>query len=295
MRGCWLAVIGAVLLSATGAGLAQGGGVNYDEAKRRYKAGEVAAQKGDWATAAKEYGVAYDITKDPILFYKIAVAHQQNDDCKSALVYYERYIEEAKPEKKFKQRAEGKIAECKTKLEADSSTGGAGDGSETGTDAGDGSAIDAGGGGTQVDDGPDTTLGGGGPPAFSDDEPSWKRTAAWASVGAVVTFATVGAVLGLSANSREEDIENLFDTAGEPERYQGSIKDRYDDLIDEGEKLEKFSYIAFGAAGVAAGAATVFFLLDAGSGSPAERPPGTATIAPRVGPNQIGVAADWSF
>jgi tetratricopeptide (TPR) repeat protein len=289
-----LAGIAVVLCTMIlGTGLAQADEVDYDEAKARYKAGELAAKSGDWAKAAKEYGIAYEITKDAVLFFKIATAYHEAGDCESALIYYGRYIQEANPEQKFKERAEGKIAKCEKKL-ADSGTGdtgsGTGDGTDTSGGTGAGTGADLGDG-----DGPDVDLGGGGdgPPSFSDDKPTWQRTAAWASVGGVVTFVTVGAVLGLSANSREEDIENLFITAGDPETYSGTVKERYDDLIDEGEKLEVYSYVAFGVAGAAAIASALFFVLDANS-EPEESAP-SAVIAPSVGPNQVGVAAQWRF
>ena len=38
--------------------------------------------------AAREFGVAYAITKDPVLFYKIAEAHDKSGNCEAAVIYY---------------------------------------------------------------------------------------------------------------------------------------------------------------------------------------------------------------
>src|SRR6185503_16204530 len=77
------------------------------------------------------------------------------------------------------------------------------------------------------------------PKSLEEDEPSWQRTAAWSSVGIAIALATTGAVLGLSAASREEDVDNLIefrDAEGQPATYTGATRDRYNDLISEGDR-----------------------------------------------------------
>jgi hypothetical protein len=278
---------------------------DYEAARRHYESGEQAAHQADWTKAAREYGMAYEITKDPVLFYKIATAYDASGDCTSALVYYGRYLKEAKPEERFRTKTEEKIAACEATIQTSPSAAGAG-AANTGGAGPTGASDDtravgvtgapAGGAapsGMAAD--PERVPAVTAPPQFQDDDggPSWQRTAGWASVGAVVTFATIGAVLGLSAKSREEDIQNLFVTAGEPETYEGAVAERYDDLVDEGEKLEVWSYAAFGAAGVAAAASVVFFLLD---DTPASSEGNVVKlITPTVQTRQVGLTAGWTF
>lgn len=104
------------------------------------------------------------------------------------------------------------------------------------------------------------------PKSLEEDEPSWQRTAAWSSVGIAIALATTGAVLGLSAASREEDVDNLIefrDAEGQPAVYTGATRARYNDLISEGDRLESLAVVAFAASGAAAAAAALFFVLDA--------------------------------
>jgi hypothetical protein len=117
-----------------------------------------------------------------------------------------------------------------------------------------------------------------------------------------VAAATTGAVLGLSASSREEDINTLIDfrdpVNGMPREYEGEVQRQYDNFHDEGEDLERYSAIAFGVAGVGAVAAVVFFIIDPGPGAGSGggddlsyRP----RVTPVVGDDTVGVSAGWRF
>ena len=64
----------------------------------------------DNAGAAKEYQAAYDITKDPRVFFNIARAYEKSGDAKTALVYYHRYVDEVKNAKDLDE-VRGKGAE----------------------------------------------------------------------------------------------------------------------------------------------------------------------------------------
>lgn len=277
------------MLSVATPARAQDRPIDYDAAKRHYQAGEEASRKGEFGEAAKRYGMAYEITKDPVLFYKIATAYDAGGDCKAAVIYYRRYLGEAKPEQRFVEKTEAKIAACEQKKQTAGSAGRSPDATAPpagGPDSG-GAAAPTGPVAAATDDEAPPTAG---PPAFADTGTTWMESAAWGAVGTAFTFATIGGVLGLSASSREEDIENLFATVGEPETYEGAIKARYLDLIDEGERLEVFSYVAFGVAGAAALVAAGLFVFDR---SPAAD--GEASLAPVVAPGQAGVSAAWSF
>ena len=106
-------VILALILVATSTATAAP--PDYEAAKRHYQAAEKAAAEGKYKLAAREYGIAYDITKDPVLFFKIGYAYDRADDCTTAKVYYLRYLKEGKPAPEFKQRTQALIRACKNR------------------------------------------------------------------------------------------------------------------------------------------------------------------------------------
>lgn len=280
---------------------------DYEAAREAYMTAEKAFAKGEYDLAAREFGTAYDITKDAVLFFRIALSYEKSGDCDTAVVYFGRYLREGKPAEQEKKLAEQAVARC-TKASEGAGDAGAGDAGATGTGtgtAGTGTGTgNAGDGAVAPDLGTDTgpgPVGGTTPPPFEEDKPSWKRSAAWISVGVTVAFVTTGAVLGLSASSRQEDIENLIsfrDQAMQPQEFEGTIQEKYDDLVDEGEQLDKLSKVAFGLAGAAAVGAAVFFVLDAKSGGGAadERARGGRTVTPMIGARgELGVSLGWGF
>ena len=133
------------------------------------------------------------------------------------------------------------------------------------------------------------------PPSLEDEEPSWQRTAAWSSVGISIALLTTGAVLGLSAASREEDVDNLIefrDADGQPAIYTGATRERYNDLIAEGDRLESLAVIAFAASGVAVASAVLFFVLDARAGDDDQA---AAALRPSAGPDGVGLSWGGRF
>jgi hypothetical protein len=276
----------AVLATATPA-LAQpsSGQPDFAAAKQHYQAAEEASGKGDHATAAREYGIAYEITKDPVLFYKIGQSYDKAGDCTSASAYYGRYLKEGNPSEEFKQKTEAAMKRCGQTPEP-----------EKGTSTGD-RKPEAGTGKPEM--APDQEAVGAvkAPPrSLVEEEPSWQRTAAWSSVGIAIAFATTGAVLGLSAASREEDVDNLIefrDAEGQPATYTGATRERYRDLISEGDRLESLAVVAFAASGAAAAAAALFFILDHNATSSAED--SRAAVRATAGPDGVGLSWGGRF
>lgn len=294
--------------------LADEGKPDYADAKQHYADAEKAAQERDWAQAAKEYGIAYDITRDPVLFFKLGNAYQLSGDCTRAVEYFQRYLAEAKPSAEYQADTQARIAKCDSGL-ADASTGTATDtgiNGTNGTNAGDAkppaeppettapvtttpgleeaaAAAEA----DLVSTGTDSEQVG--QPTFLDDEPTWQETAAWTSVGVSFALLSASAILGLSANSREEDIDNLFryrDSEGNPAEFEATVQKRYENLIEEGEDLNTMSKFALGLAGVSTASAIVFFVLES-SASPESD--GLSSIAPTATKDSLGVSAGWAF
>jgi hypothetical protein len=303
----------ALALAVPSSSYAQGSDV--ENAKVHYKAALDAEKAGNYAAAALEYGIAYDIMKDPILFFKIGVANEKAGKCNIALTYFARYLKEGNPSDEYKRVTEEKVAGCKATLGISDGSGGGGGGGGTGVEpdfgnGGTGGGNDTGGGGTTgggdvIGDGGTAGGGGGdlggGGPAFTDDKgASWKRSAAWISTGATIGLVAVATVLYMSAEGSEEDLQALIDfrdQGGRPLAYE-EVQEQYDDLIDEGERFDKLATYAFIGAGVGAAAAVTFFVLDAKSGGH-EKPVGfvarTPRVSPRLGPESAGVVLGWSF
>jgi hypothetical protein len=282
-----VAIACAVLLSAAPA-LAQPppGQPDFAAAKQHYQAAEDSAAKGDHATAAREYGIAYDITKDPVLFYKIGQSYDRAGDCSSAIVYYGRYLKEGNPSEDFKTRTEEAMKVCgQAKPPEGTSTG------DRKPEAGNRKPETA----AETAPAADREAVGAvaAPKSLEDEEPTWQRTAAWSSVGIAIALVTTGAVLGLSAASREEDVDNLIefrDAEGQPATYTGATRDRYNDLISEGDRLESLAVVAFAASGVAAASAALFFVLDARASRREE-----TALRPTAGPAGVGLSWGGRF
>jgi hypothetical protein len=81
-------------------------------AKELYQLAETAMAEQRHGDAARDYGAAYDITKDPVLFYKIGAANERGGKCDVALIYYRRYLREAKPNEQFTTLTRERITAC---------------------------------------------------------------------------------------------------------------------------------------------------------------------------------------
>jgi hypothetical protein len=69
---------------------------DYAAAKKHYLAGNEASGRKEFETAIHEYILAYDITKDPSLFRRIGAAYEGLGRRNEAVIYYRRYLSEAK-------------------------------------------------------------------------------------------------------------------------------------------------------------------------------------------------------
>jgi hypothetical protein len=232
-------------------------------AKDLYKSAEAAMTDGRFSDAIRDYGAAYEITKDPVLFYKIGTANERLGKCEVALIYYRRYLKEGQPTEQFVKKTHERIAACGGSIippvRPTLGDGSGSDHAETGSaaapepepqpqpqppDAGSGSAA-AGSAATAA------------PPVLG------KNRAPWLLVGGSIAFGTLGAVLAYSANAAERDIDDLYvGLMGTPPAFDPRTKQRYDDAIAEGERYQTLSLISFGVAGAMAIGAAVLFAID---------------------------------
>jgi hypothetical protein len=244
---------------------------DYAKAKQLYDSATAEYDKGAWSDAERDFGAAYEITKDPVLFFKIGAAYEKAGTCEIALSYYTRYLREAKPAQSFvdltKERVEACGGDWKVVLAAagmaehgmGEQAAGSGSATPSASASGSGSASESGSGsGTGSDGVALTGLGS----ATVADKPH-TRDLPWIMVGGALAFATAGAVLAYSASSSEQDIKDLYvGIDGKTPVFDTKTQQRYQELVDEGHR---YQYLSWGAFGVAAGfgiAATLIFIHD---------------------------------
>jgi hypothetical protein len=249
---------------------------DFAHATELYNAAETAMTEQRYADAIRDYAAAYDITKDPVLFYKLGSANERAGNCQAALTYYAGYLKEAKPTDRFKVLTEAHIRACggdPAALEA------AGSGSGSGSAGGSGSAAPG-----------DSDAGSGSGSALPPMTLTRHGTnASWLLVGGAIAFVTVGGVLAYSAGSSEQDIKDLYaGLGGRVPAWNAATQKRYQDLVDEGHRYQHLSWAAFGV-GIGLGAAAAYLFY---------RHPTSETtlhVAPAVSPHTAGVTARVRF
>ena len=200
---------------------------DFAKATELYNAASQAMNESRFDDASRDFLAAYEITKDPVLFFKIGTAYEKASKCSAALGYYERYLAEAKPADNFATLTRERIDACKATLPQKPAEPAA----------------------------PKTEP----PPA--DVKPSKNKDRAWLFVGGSLAFATAGAVLAYSTASSEQDVKDLYvSNNGKPPEFDAETKKRYDDLIAEGKRYQVLAWTSFGLAAGCAIGATIYFL-----------------------------------
>ncbi|MFT3698442.1 MAG: hypothetical protein QM831_35185 [Kofleriaceae bacterium] len=251
---------------------------DYARAKQLYDTAQSELDKGAATDAIRDFGAAYDITKDPVVFYKIALANEKAGKCDVALVYYSRYLREAKPSQKFVDITKEHVAACGgdwKAIEAGTATTtptptptpnptpsetGSGSGSGSGSvDSGSGSAAITETGSADAGSGSDVALTGLGSGSGAA-EAHHSNDLPWLMIGGALAFVTAGAVFAYSANASEDDIKDLYvGLSNTTPTFDAKTAQRYQDLVDEGHRYQYLSLASFGvAAGFGVAAALIF-------------------------------------
>jgi hypothetical protein len=225
------------------------------KAADRYKAAEQAMTDGRYADAARDYGAAYDISKDPVLFFKIGSANEKAGKCDVAVIYFRRYLDDAHPGEQFAKLTQERIDAC-TPPPTPTPTP------------------------TLTEPSPSPSPS----PPPSSATPAAKHDTAWLLVGGTLALLTTGGVLAYSAGSTNDDIKDLYAPInGVVPQFDMKTQARYQDLVDEGNRYEHLAWLSFGLAGATAIGAAILFLHDGGG----ER------VTPVVGPHGAGVAVSF--
>ncbi len=130
--------------------------------------------------------------------------------------------------------------------------------------------------------------------SFAATQPSRLGKAAWISVATTLALATSSGVLSMAAKSREDDIANLIafrDAQGQALAFDSTTQKRYQDLVDEGDKLSTWSTITLAAAGVTAATAVTLFVLDKRKSTERKQ----AILVPQLASGHIGLSTVWGF
>ena len=299
---------------------------DFARAKQLYDTASSELDKGAYTDAVRDFGAAYEITKDPVVFYKIGVANEKAGKCDVALVYFARYVREAKPAQHFIDVTKEHVAACggdwraleakpvdKTDTLAGMDTGsgsasvGMGKTLPTGTgltssgsgsyeisttpsnaDAGSGSDAGSAMGSDAV--GSDVGAGSAAPPAPAIGH-RHTRDLPWLMVGGALAFVTAGAVLAYSASSSEQDIRDLYVGLDHTSPvFDAKTQQRYQELLDEGHRYQYLSWGSFAIATGFAAAATILFVRDHD-----EQDQQRVIVTPTASGNSAGVSATIRF
>jgi len=128
-----------------------------------------------------------------------------------------------------------------------------------------------------------------------DDRPQTKlRIAAWSCVAATIALLTTGAILGLAAQSRGDEITrrlNFTDSSGQPLQFDAGAKSDFQDLRNQGKLYNGISIGFYTAAAVAAVATTTLFIVDWKH----RKNRAHAVAAPFAGPSGGGLVVGGAF
>lgn len=255
-------------------------------AKDLYLGAEKAMAEGRHADAIRDYGATFDITRDPILFYKMGAAYEKAGQCDVATIYYGRYVKEARPTDRYLELTKERVRACGGD---DRIVVSAAPTPPAPTSPPEPAPVEPAPPPAPADPAAAVSITAGVPAAGSATvKMSQRDRGAWLLVASSVGFVTVGTVLAYAANSAESDITDLYEGfTGTPASFDDKTRATYDDLVAEGRRYERLSWLSFGLAGATVIGAIVLFKTGDD-----ERP---VTIAPTASSTSAGVRATLRF
>lgn len=275
---------------------------DYAAAGQYFDAAQEAFQKGDFKRAAQQYAAAHAITKDSALLFSIGESWQRAGEPQKALDAYRAYLRE-QPTASERPEVEKRIKALEEALAPPTGaagqtppTGTGGPppaaGQAPGPDAA-GQAGQPGAAGTaptgqaptapdaktdakpdaktdaKTDAKPDTKTEAKpeAPPTITPpvgEKPTALRTAAWVGTAAAVALGTAGAIVGLGAQNRADELRRRTTLliGNVPPLYDANQAEAYTTLMSEGQSYNTVSIALLSAAGVATVASVVLFILD---------------------------------
>lgn len=258
---------------------------DYEAAGRNFAAAQEAFGKAQYTKAADLFEKAYDITKDPVLLYNIGEAYEKAANGKQAVRYYARYVAE-QPQATDRPEVERRIAALREKYHVVGTV----DPPKPGTPETPPKPEVPPPGEVKPPQPPAETPGG----LLDDDHPSKTKVAAWIGVAATVALLTAGAICGLVAQSRSDEIsrrEISVNADGSPPKYDAATEQQFKDLTSEGKAYDAAGIALLTGAGVVAVISGVLFYLDHRNKTQS----GSALLTPTLLKNGGGLAAEVRF
>ncbi len=233
-------VLGLALVLAAATGAHAQPADQVERAKVLYVAAQTALDEARYEDALRDFGAVYDLTHDPVLLYKLGRAYEGAGKCETAIVYYQRYLKEGRPDAEHVTLTDERIAVCTPATPVEPVA----DPIETPAPA----PVEP----TPVDaPTPEAT------PALSN-----RYAGPWLMVGGAIAAVTLGAVLAYSAEAVESDVDDLYIGAGGlPPAYDAETAQQLADLRDEGRRYEVLSWVSVGVGLGLAGGAAVWYVL----------------------------------
>jgi tetratricopeptide (TPR) repeat protein len=229
---------------------------DFAAAGQHFAAAQDAFAQGQYQRAAESYQAAYDITRDGALLFNIGESWQRAGNAQKALVAYREYL---------KDPGGSERAEVEKRVQSLEATGaepgkpGPGNPPPSGVPT----SIPTTSGTVTPEKTPEkspTVVTPGGPPA----KPSRLRTGAWISVAVSVALATAGAILGLGAQNRADELQRRTTVLlnNQPPLYSEDQRQAYEGLVSEGRAYNSASIALLSVAGVALAAGGAMFIAD---------------------------------
>jgi tetratricopeptide (TPR) repeat protein len=304
---------------------------DFAAAGQHFASAQDAFAQGKYELAAKEFQAAYDITKDPSMLVNIGESWQRAGDGKKAMEGYRAYLA-AQPQAPDRGEIEGRIKAIETALSAPTPGDKPGPTPETPAGAeksppGPATPEPA----SQLTPGnakpgpapepaktepPKPTA----PPPASDaaakadasSKPtvtppegrvSTLRKAGWITVAVAVALATSGAIVGLGAQDRADELRRRTTilVGNQPPVYDAGQAEAYTSLQSEGNTYNQAGIALLSAAGAVAVTAGILFIADYVRRPPADtKPKGSWALLPTLVPGSGrsvtgGLAASGSF
>jgi hypothetical protein len=293
---------------------------DFDQAERHFSAAQTAFATQHFKTAAIEFQAAYEITRDPLLLYNVAESWQKSGDGRKSVASYRAYLK-LLPNATDKKEVQSRIAMIEAKNF---------DIPNQSADAPPPPVVVpmpppvvvspppppvivqppivppspaavapevAVAGPTQIVTPPSTT-------AKTElrvpgSNMSTLRIAAWITVGGTVALVTAGAIFGLAAQSRADEITRRFTfvdpITGQPNQFTQAEAATYRSLRSDGRLYNGLAIGFFSGAGACGIAAASLFVADYMNEKRSRNLAYVPTVAPVFGQGQSGFNAGWKF
>ena len=268
---------------------------DYAAAGQHFDAAQEAFAAGKFELAAREYQAAFDITKESTLLQSIGESWQRAGNQVKALASYKAYLQ-ASPQAPDRVAIEERIKAIEAaQAEAAKPAQPTQEPGQPSAVAGQPSAVagqpSAVPGQPPVVPGQPAAVETAPPITPPEPPPSKLRVAGWISVASAVALVTGGAVIGLGAQSRADEIRRrtTLVSGDQPLVYTDSEREAYTTLQSEGKNYNTAAIALFAVGGVAAATAITLFIVDFVR-KPKAEPHKQVLMLPTLGPGTVGLS-----